>query len=395
MLPLSIAVSCSSQEGTVESPEVSPVQSDAADSSPSTIPTDIIGQVTIRLTNGEWPPYLSEDLEHYGVISRIVTEAFALEGIQVEYGFFPWIRGYELAKNGEWDGSIVWLRTPEREEYFYFSEPVTYCDYVFWHLKSFDFDWSVIEELEGITIGGTRGYFYEDVFTELERKGQVRIEWVSSDELNFEKLLAGRIDVYVQDQNVGCSMLDKLFTPDEIQLFTYHPKPLRVDSMHLILSKRVAENEHLLILFNRGLQRLRDSGKLNSYLAELLSREIVEQLKEVATNPLLIKHFNELAEAMRALYHLQQLVSSNTPALINRQILPSNVSKFLMDTAVGACFIPPTCFSKHFYQEFPDLNLISWTEPFPAQVIDRLRYLGNTARFKYCPTCEVCIDIAT
>ncbi len=40
---------------------------------------------TIRLTNGEWIPFLSEDLKHYGVISRIVKEAFALEGMKVEY----------------------------------------------------------------------------------------------------------------------------------------------------------------------------------------------------------------------------------------------------------------------------------------------------------------------
>ena len=33
---------------------------------------------TIRLTNGEWQPYLSKDVPHYGFASHIVTEAFAL-----------------------------------------------------------------------------------------------------------------------------------------------------------------------------------------------------------------------------------------------------------------------------------------------------------------------------
>ncbi|MBF0233705.1 MAG: hypothetical protein HQK65_11810 [Desulfamplus sp.] len=61
----------------------------------------------IRLTNGEWPPYLHKELKYYGVASRIVTEAFALEGITVEYDFFPWGRAYEYAKSGEWNGSLI------------------------------------------------------------------------------------------------------------------------------------------------------------------------------------------------------------------------------------------------------------------------------------------------
>ncbi len=47
---------------------------------------------TIRLTNGEWQPYLSKDAPHHGFASHIVTEAFALVGVEVEYGFFPWKR---------------------------------------------------------------------------------------------------------------------------------------------------------------------------------------------------------------------------------------------------------------------------------------------------------------
>ncbi len=50
----------------------------------------------IRLTNGEWQPYLSEDTPHHGFASHIVTEAFALVGVEVEYGFFPWSRAMKL-----------------------------------------------------------------------------------------------------------------------------------------------------------------------------------------------------------------------------------------------------------------------------------------------------------
>jgi len=46
----------------------------------------------IRLTTGEFVPFTSKSLKYNGVISRIVTEAFALEGGEVEYGWYPWKR---------------------------------------------------------------------------------------------------------------------------------------------------------------------------------------------------------------------------------------------------------------------------------------------------------------
>ncbi len=39
---------------------------------------------TIRISNGEWAPYMSENSAHYGLASHIVSEAFKLEGITVE-----------------------------------------------------------------------------------------------------------------------------------------------------------------------------------------------------------------------------------------------------------------------------------------------------------------------
>ncbi len=80
---------------------------------------------SIKITIGEWPPYLSKDLKYYGVVARIITEAFALEGLSVEYGFFPWKRAFVLAKNSQdWDGSAIWSVNEERKVFFIFSDPV-------------------------------------------------------------------------------------------------------------------------------------------------------------------------------------------------------------------------------------------------------------------------------
>ena len=96
---------------------------------------------TIRITNGEWTPYLSEHLPHYGVSSHIVTEAFALVDVEVEYGFFPWQRSFKLAKSGEkWDGSAVWYYSEERARHFHYSDAVNQVEMAFFHLKDASFD---------------------------------------------------------------------------------------------------------------------------------------------------------------------------------------------------------------------------------------------------------------
>jgi hypothetical protein len=124
---------------------------------------------------------------------------------------------------------------------------------------------------------------------------------------------------------------------------------------------------------------------------------IKEKAKDISPNksdPRLTKHFDELSEAIMALYVLQEMLSENPNSSIIRQFLPSNISRFTMDSPIsGVAFIPPLYFSEHFHQEFPELNISSWTDLLPEKVIDRLRYLGSTARFDYCNGCQVCKDI--
>ena len=243
----------------------------APDSAPSSTPTGVPGPEIIRLTNGEWPPYLGEDLPHYGIVSRILTEAFALEGVGVEYGFFPWERAYELAKDGEeWDGSTYYIYTHERQKYFYGSESFGDSIHVIFHLKSYEFDWTMLEDMQGITIGATEGLYYEEDFRNAEESGNVKIEWIPQDEMIIRMLLAGRIDVFVQDMYVGYSLLKKYLTPEERQLVTHHPKPYIVTTGSLLLSRNVERNREMIVLFNRGLQRLSESGKVDEYFAELL-----------------------------------------------------------------------------------------------------------------------------
>lgn len=222
----------------------------------------------VRLTNGDWPPYLSPDLPHAGLASRIVTAAFAEQHITVEYGFFPWARAYQLAKKGAWDGSLLWLKSPEREKDFYFSMPVIKSDYVFFYRKDMPFDWQTLADVRPYRIGVSDGYDYGARFKKMQQQGLLTFDTASSDLTNLRKLAAGRIDLFPVTRIVGLSLLRQL-SVEEAQRLTFHPRKLQVQTMHLILNRKQARNQQLIAEFNQGLATLRARGDLQRFEHEM------------------------------------------------------------------------------------------------------------------------------
>ncbi len=229
-----------------------------------------ITEETLRLTVGEWAPFHSKKLKFNGVVSRVITEAFALKGIRVNYDFFPWARAIEYAKYGDWDGCAPIARTPKRGPHYYWShEPVYGEAVVFFHLKSYTFDWNSINNLKSIEMGATIGYsIYGKKFIDAEKQGKLLVERVPSDLINFRKLLIGRIQIFPMSLDVGYQILQENFTQKDIQLITYHPKTLENTIYYLVLSKKIEKNKGLMTLFNKGFERLKASGKYNQYFEE-------------------------------------------------------------------------------------------------------------------------------
>ncbi|MCL7943985.1 transporter substrate-binding domain-containing protein [Marinobacter sp. ATCH36] len=228
---------------------------------------------SVRLTNGHWPPYMENTPPHYGMISRIVSLAFGKNDRPVTYGFFPWSRAKLLAEKGFWDGSVAWTCRPELLRYFHFSDPIVEHNYVLFYRKDKDFDWAEVEDLESNRIGLTQDYNYGDEFEEAVAAGTISTEVTTSDESNFRKLAAGRIDLFPMEPAVGIEMLKTLNLDDKI---TFHTTPLQSDYLYLVLSRRVPESERYLEEFNEGLRKLREAGRIeeliNTSLPDLPTR---------------------------------------------------------------------------------------------------------------------------
>ncbi|MCP4670256.1 MAG: amino acid ABC transporter substrate-binding protein [Desulfobacula sp.] len=216
----------------------------------------------VRLTSGEWEPFISEKLKHYGIFSHIATEAFNSVGVKVEYGFFPWKRSLVLVEQGKWDGSIGWAKSPEREDKCYFGKSLYEASYVFFHLKNTEFDWQNEDDLQGIKAGVTRGYVDEEWFKTMKKAGKkVIYEAVTTDLMNFKKLLAGRFQIFATQKDVGLACIQKNILPEEAKKITYHPKLIRTTPLYGLFSRKTEKGEKFMKLFNQGIINLKESGR--------------------------------------------------------------------------------------------------------------------------------------
>ncbi|MGW8391859.1 substrate-binding periplasmic protein [Pseudoduganella sp. HUAS MS19] len=222
---------------------------------------------TITLSNGEWLPYLSATLPHYGAVSRIVSEAFALEGITVNYVFRPWPRAYAEAQRGLVDGSLVWSVGPPttgRAREFLSSDTVLEAQSVFFHRKGYSFSWTRDADLAGLRIGGVAGYEYR-----FEDVPGVRLDRAPTEELNFRKLVAGRVDVVPASLDVGRYILRTKFRPEEAAGITVAAGRYNTTQYRLIMRRADAANALYIERFNRGLRKLKESGRYDQYMADL------------------------------------------------------------------------------------------------------------------------------
>lgn len=229
-------------------------------------------QTVIRLANGEWPPYTGLHLSGYGCDSQVVTEAFGLENIRVEYEFLPWARGLMLSQNGAVDGAVEWAGTAEQQRtHFVSSEPLSNQQWVFFHRKDTEVSWHRLDDLVGRTVGLTIGYAYSDLFVSLRQRHPGMFKEAASDQLNFRKLLAGRIDLFPIERAVGLHVIGKDLHARERDMLVIAPRALAEYRTYLLLSRAIPANEQRIHLFDRGLRRLKETGRYDAIMASCLA----------------------------------------------------------------------------------------------------------------------------
>ncbi len=212
---------------------------------------------TTVLAYVDFPPYeYQENGQPKGILVEIVRTVFQRAGLPLELVHKPFNRAYEETKAGKIDGLFNFYKIPERLKHFDYSEPLILNPLVLFVLQDSTLSFSgCLGELAGLNIGAMQGYTYG---TEFDESALFTIDRAGSHELNFQKLLLGRIDAYPCDKLVGQYVLR---TEGLSSRITFLPEPVNVMEGHIGFAK--GRHEDVLRKINPVIREMRKSGELD------------------------------------------------------------------------------------------------------------------------------------
>lgn len=224
------------------------------------------GAERLVVATGEWAPYVSEQMEDKGFMIQILSDAFDVMGVEVEYVFYPWRRCYESVTAGRVWAGFPYSRTKEREGEVLFSDVISYSITKFFVYGNSGPDrYKGLESLKSFRIGGVIGYFYEADF---KRHG-LNVDYASKEISAVEMLMMGRTDALPLNELVGWRLIQNHFSKKS-QGFRVLEPPYSKDDLHLIVSRRHPGGKDLLNRFNDALRQVKDDyiyeGVLERYL---------------------------------------------------------------------------------------------------------------------------------
>ena len=146
-----------------------------------------------------------------GITVEILTEMFTRLGREFEIRLMPWARVLKTVKHGRADAVPLLMKTPEREEYLVYTDYVVENRELFYYRPDSlgDFQWRDYGDLQGFTLGLVRDYTYGESFLEALAAYRYPVVYSPDNESCFRKLLAGRVDLILQDETMANAILSE------------------------------------------------------------------------------------------------------------------------------------------------------------------------------------------
>ena len=211
-----------------------------------------------KLSTLEWAPYTGAALPGQGVVSATIVEALKASGQRAEVQFFPWSRAVRLVDSDPaYVGFFPAYYSRERAARYLYSDPVGRSHVVFLERTENPVKWTTYEDLQGQRIGVVRGFVNTEELDARIASKVLLSEEAPDDRSNILKLVAGRIDLAVVDQQVYTHLVqtDAQLARVAAQLQT-NPKVLETKILYVCF-QRSTKGEAAQRALNAGLRKLR------------------------------------------------------------------------------------------------------------------------------------------
>ena len=168
------------------------------------LPHASYGDKTVYLTSLDWPPYSGKALKEQGASVAVAKAAFKAMGYTLVVEFFPWSRAVNLAKSGssKYMGYFPEYYSDDVAKEFIYSAEMGSGPLGFVEQTSKPINWRTMDDLSRYKIGVVRDYVNTAEFDARVASGKIKVEAVTADVNNIQKVSSGRLDLAVIDKNV-------------------------------------------------------------------------------------------------------------------------------------------------------------------------------------------------
>ncbi|HYD99112.1 MAG TPA: transporter substrate-binding domain-containing protein [Alphaproteobacteria bacterium] len=211
------------------------------------------------VTGPDYPPFADEKLPGGGMTTELVGAVYKALGQDAAVKFMSWKRGYEATLAGEAAGTFPYVKTPEREKEFVYSESMFDLRQLVYAHPGSGIEFNTAADLKGKKVCGAVGYAIPPELQAMVDKGELKREQPADLAGCFRLVSAGRADFVVSDEIVAKDAL-KLAKID-MSTLKVSDKPFDTAGLYLIVGKKTAEAEKLVSQFNEGLAKLKASGE--------------------------------------------------------------------------------------------------------------------------------------
>jgi len=222
---------------------------------------------TIVLEADQWCPYTCEaGSDKPGFMIEVAKAAFEAKGHQVVYRSVPWARALDdVRRTGAAQGAVGATDSDRSESTVFHDEPLGRSANVFVTRAGDSWTFKDLSSLNGRTLGVIKDYTYGSPVDEWIAANGGAVQAVAGDsplELNLTKLIAGRIDVVVDDAAVIAYEAAKTGVANKLRT-AGGTEPA---SVYIAFSKTGSGPQYAAIL-SAGIIGLRAGGKLAAILA--------------------------------------------------------------------------------------------------------------------------------
>jgi len=225
---------------------------------------------TITLVADEWPPFNDKPgSEREGYLVDVARAVFGEQGYQVVYQLVPWARAVDMTRRGQADGAIGASRT-DAPDFVFPEEELARNKLAFYTRKGDPWRFAGPSSVQGVTLGTIAGYDYRPWLLEYIAANQDKANKVQilhgNDPLqrNLTKLLAGRIDVVVDNEAAILSVAGEMGVLEKISSAGYGDETAFI---YIAFSPAKPEARAHAARLSRGIATMREDGRLRAILA--------------------------------------------------------------------------------------------------------------------------------